>query len=65
MLFQSYALFPHYNVLKNISYGLEREGLETDEINKRVDEIIARTNLDGLENRKPDQLSGGQNKELR
>ena len=60
MLFQSYALFPHYNVFKNISYGLEREGLETDEINKRVDEIIARTNLDGLENRKPDQLSGGQ-----
>ena len=60
MLFQSYALFPHYNVFKNISYGLEHEGLETDEINKRVDEIIARTNLDGLENRKPDQLSGGQ-----
>ena len=27
MLFQSYALFPHYNVFKNISYGLEREGL--------------------------------------
>ena len=51
--------------LKNISYGLEREGLETDEINKRVDEIIARTNLDGLENRKPDQLSGGQKQELR
>ena len=60
MLFQSYALFPHYNVFKNISYGLEREGLETNEINKRVDEIISRTNLGGLEDRKPDQLSGGQ-----
>tara|TARA_B100000579_G_scaffold71318_1_gene54465 strand:- start:462 stop:1499 length:1038 start_codon:yes stop_codon:yes gene_type:complete len=60
MLFQSYALFPHYSVFKNISYGLEREGLENNEINKRVDEIILRTNLSGLEHRKPDQLSGGQ-----
>jgi len=60
MLFQSYALFPHYNVFKNISYGLEREGLEANEIKKRVDEIISRTNLGGLEDRKPDQLSGGQ-----
>ena len=60
MLFQSYALFPHYNVYQNISYGLEREGIENNIINNRVEEIISRTNLNGLEDRKPDQLSGGQ-----
>jgi len=60
MLFQSYALFPHYNVYQNISYGLEREGIENNVINNRVEEIISRTNLNGLEDRKPDQLSGGQ-----
>mgnify|MGYP001185325633 FL=1 len=60
MLFQSYALFPHYNVYQNISYGLEREGIENSIINNRVEEIISRTNLNGLEDRKPDQLSGGQ-----
>ena len=36
MLFQSYALFPHYNVFKNISYGLEREGLEVNEYQKTL-----------------------------
>ena len=60
LMFQSYALFPHYNVFKNISYGLEREKLEKQEIVCRVKEIISKTNLDGLEGRYPDQLSGGQ-----
>ena len=60
LMFQSYALFPHYNVLKNIAYGLEREKLEKKEILVRVNEIISKTNLTGLEERYPDQLSGGQ-----
>ena len=60
LMFQSYALFPHYNVFKNISYGLEREKLEKEEVASRVNEIILKTNLNGLEERYPDQLSGGQ-----
>ena len=60
LMFQSYALFPHYNVFKNIAYGLEREKLEKQEILVRVNEIISKTNLTGLEERYPDQLSGGQ-----
>jgi|TARA_B110000967_G_scaffold121201_1_gene123810 ABC-type Fe3+/spermidine/putrescine transport system ATPase subunit len=60
LLFQSYALFPHLTVFKNIAYGLERENLSKEEIKERVDSIIARTSLDGLNNRKPDELSGGQ-----
>jgi ABC-type Fe3+/spermidine/putrescine transport system ATPase subunit len=59
-MFQSYALFPHFNVFKNIAYGLEREKLKKSEIFFRVDEIIHKTNLNGLEQRYPDQLSGGQ-----
>ena len=54
LMFQSYALFPHYNVFKNIAYGLEREKLEKHEISLRVNEIISKTNLTGLEERYPD-----------
>ena len=60
MMFQSYALFPHLNVFKNISYGLEREGLSHLEIKNRVFEIIEKSNLSSLEERFPDELSGGQ-----
>ena len=60
MMFQSYALFPHLNVFKNIAYGLERERLSKNEIINRAEEIINKTNLIGLENRFPDELSGGQ-----
>tara|TARA_B100001059_G_scaffold235674_1_gene282198 strand:- start:1762 stop:2793 length:1032 start_codon:yes stop_codon:yes gene_type:complete len=60
LMFQSYALFPHFNVFKNIAYGLEREKLKKSEIFFRVNEIINKTNLNGLEQRYPDQLSGGQ-----
>ena len=64
LLFQSYALFPHLTVFKNIAYGLERENLSKEEIKERVDSIIARTSLDGLNNRKPDELSGGQKQRI-
>ena len=60
LAFQDNSLFPHYNVLKNIAYGLEREKLDKQEILARVNEIISKTNLTGLEERYPDQLSGGQ-----
>lgn len=60
LMFQSYALFPHMTVARNIAYGLEMERLPRLEINKRVDEILATIQLSNLAGRKPDQLSGGQ-----
>ena len=60
MMFQSYALFPHMNVAKNVGYGLRKEGVAKPEIDKRVDEILALVQLGDFKTRKPDQLSGGQ-----
>ena len=60
MMFQSYALFPHLSVGDNIAYGLKREGLPKAEIAARVDAMLGRVRLKGMEKRRPDQLSGGQ-----
>lgn len=60
LMFQSYALFPHMTVAKNIAYGLEMEKLPKAQIKSRVDEILQVIQLDHLAKRKPDQLSGGQ-----
>ncbi|MCP4333420.1 MAG: ABC transporter ATP-binding protein [Gammaproteobacteria bacterium] len=60
MMFQSYAIFPHMNVLKNVAYGLRKDHIAREEIDKRVDEILELVQLTELKNRKPDQLSGGQ-----
>ncbi|MBT4890109.1 MAG: ABC transporter ATP-binding protein [Rhodospirillales bacterium] len=60
LMFQSYALFPHMTVRKNISYGLEMDGINSVALNSRVDETLETTQLDELAGRKPDQLSGGQ-----
>jgi putrescine transport system ATP-binding protein len=60
MMFQSYAVFPHMNVAKNVAYGLRKEGVRRAEINKRVDEMLELVQLSELKNRNPDQLSGGQ-----
>ena len=40
MMFQSYALFPHMSVEKNIAYGLNRDGIDKHEVKKRVEEIL-------------------------
>jgi spermidine/putrescine transport system ATP-binding protein len=59
-VFQSYALFPHLNVERNVAFGLERRKLSRDEVRKRVGESLELTQLSGYEKRKPSQLSGGQ-----
>ncbi|MEO1495453.1 MAG: ATP-binding cassette domain-containing protein, partial [Pseudomonadota bacterium] len=58
--FQSYALFPHMTVEKNIAYGLKREGVARAEIATRVTDMISLVQLDQFATRKPHQLSGGQ-----
>jgi len=60
MMFQSYALFPHMSVEKNIAFGLEMERMPKAEIKSRVEEMLALVRLDKQARRKPDQLSGGQ-----
>ncbi|MBL0943791.1 MAG: polyamine ABC transporter ATP-binding protein [Hydrogenophaga sp.] len=60
MMFQSYALFPHLSVWENVAFGLKREGLPSDQIAKRVDEMLALVQLTPYAKRKPHQLSGGQ-----
>jgi putative spermidine/putrescine transport system ATP-binding protein len=60
MVFQSYALFPNMSVSENIGYGLKIRGVPDKERAARVAELVALTNISGLENRRIDQLSGGQ-----
>lgn len=57
---QRYALFPHMSVERNISYGLRVRGVPKQDIARRVDEMVAAMQLDGLCQRFPAQLSGGQ-----
>jgi spermidine/putrescine transport system ATP-binding protein len=59
-VFQSYALFPHLDVQRNVAFGLERRKLGRAETAKRVEEALDLTQLHGLGKRKPSQLSGGQ-----
>ena len=60
MVFQSYALFPNMSVSDNIGYGLKIRGVPDKERAARVAELVALTNISGLEKRRIDQLSGGQ-----
>jgi len=60
MMFQSYALFPHMTVEKNVAFGLEQEGIARDEIRRRVGEMLEIVKLTQFIKRKPHQLSGGQ-----
>ena len=60
MMFQSYALFPHMTVEKNVSFGLEQEGLDRAAIRKRVGDMLEIVKMGPYTKRKPHQLSGGQ-----
>ena len=60
MMFQSYAVFPHMSVEKNVAYGLKKEGESKDEIQTRVAEMLKIVQMTKFAKRKPHQLSGGQ-----
>jgi iron(III) transport system ATP-binding protein len=60
MVFQSYALWPHLTVARNIAFGLEERRVPKAEIARRVDEALERVKLGGHGDRSIDQLSGGQ-----
>ncbi|MCQ0989140.1 ABC transporter ATP-binding protein [Jiella marina] len=60
MVFQSYALYPHMSVRKNIAFPLKMAGMDQAEIEKRVNNAAKILNLDNYIDRRPGQLSGGQ-----
>ena len=60
LIFQSYALWPHMTVYKNISLGLEEQKLPKDEIEKRVNTVLDKVQLTPYRDRYPSELSGGQ-----
>ena len=64
MMFQSYALFPHMTVEKNIAFGLKQDNLPPSEINQRVEEMLELVELSDFAKRKPNQLSGGQSQRV-
>ena len=60
MVFQSYALYPHMNVYKNIAFPLKMVGMDKDAIDEKVRKAAEVLNLNDYLERKPAQLSGGQ-----
>ncbi len=60
MVFQSYALYPHLTVRKNLAFGLELRGTPKSEIEARIREVSRMLGLDALLDRLPKELSGGQ-----
>mgnify|MGYP003330103985 CR=1 FL=1 len=60
MMFQSYALFPHLNVLGNVMYGLRMAGVATSSAKQRAMQSLDQVGLSSLEGRWPSELSGGQ-----
>jgi putative spermidine/putrescine transport system ATP-binding protein len=60
MVFQSYALFPHLSVARNIAFGLEEGGFARSQIRQRVGELLDLVRLSDVADRFPAQLSGGQ-----
>ncbi|NLB35268.1 MAG: ABC transporter ATP-binding protein [Elusimicrobia bacterium] len=65
-IFQSYNLIPVLTAYENVEFALRlaEEGKKDSELSERVMEILTAVGLEGLENRKPDQLSGGQNQRV-
>ena len=60
MMFQSYALFPHMDVLENVGYGLKMSGVSKESTRQRAQEALRNVGLVGYDLRQPGQLSGGQ-----
>jgi spermidine/putrescine transport system ATP-binding protein len=59
-VFQSYALFPHLTVARNVAFGLDRRGVARPEVTRRVGEALELVDLEGTGDRRPRELSGGQ-----
>ena len=60
MMFQSYALWPHMTVAKNVAFGLEERRMPSEEIGRRVNQALSSVRMEDYADRKIAQLSGGQ-----
>ena len=60
LVFQSYALFPHLSVARNVAFGLEMRGVRGPALDERVAEMLRLARLEAMAGRLPRQLSGGQ-----
>ncbi len=60
MVFQSYALWPHMSVERNVAFGLSVRHVSSDESSRRVREALAQVRMEEYASRKPTELSGGQ-----
>lgn len=63
-VFQSYALFPHMTVFENVAFGLRCQGVQQQEIETRVADVLSMVKLSKYADRKPSQLSGGQQQRI-
>ena len=59
-VFQNYALFPHLTIFENVAFGLRRKASRTPRSSSRVTDMLELVELPGFEQRKPNQISGGQ-----
>jgi spermidine/putrescine transport system ATP-binding protein len=64
MVFQSYALFPHMNIARNVAFGLEMKKVGKADIDRRVQEVLEMVRLPKFGPRRPNQLSGGQQQRI-
>jgi ABC-type Fe3+/spermidine/putrescine transport system ATPase subunit len=60
MMFQSYALFPHMSVERNVGYGLRLQRMKSGDIRDKVNAMLKLVGMNGLNERMPHELSGGQ-----
>lgn len=64
MMFQSYALWPHMTVFQNVAFGLEQRKIPKPQINQRVNEALNMVKMSEYADRKPNQLSGGEQQRI-
>jgi spermidine/putrescine ABC transporter ATP-binding subunit len=63
-VFQHYALFPHMTAAENVAYGLRQKKVDRSEVGRRVGEALEMVKMSPLANRKPRQMSGGQQQRI-
>lgn len=64
IVFQSYALFPHMTIARNVAFGLEMRKVPKQEVERRVQEALDMVRLPNFGSRRPNQLSGGQQQRI-
>lgn len=64
LVFQNYALWPHMNVYKNMTFALEIQKMSKEEMDKRVKQSLAEVKMSGYEDRYPREMSGGQQQRI-